>query len=105
MVKGDTQIGIDFYDFRVRLKNDGELSAREFRIEVEIPEEFLPRGGTTYTLEVQNHNRRGVRLFRATEKSWPGTIFGSHFRCPGKLFALRLSDEGRNGGRSDSCPL
>ncbi len=74
MVKGDTQIGIDFYDFRVRLKNDGELSAREFRIEVEIPEEFLPRGGTTYTLEVQNHNRPGVRLFRATEKNWPGTI-------------------------------
>jgi hypothetical protein len=74
MSKGDTQMGIDYYDFRVRLRNEGTASARDFRIEIEIPEEFLPRGGTTYTLEVQGHNRRGVRLFRATEKSWPGTV-------------------------------
>lgn len=49
-------------------------TVREFRVEVEIPEEFLQYSGATYTMEVQNHNRPGVRLFRATEKHWPGTV-------------------------------
>jgi hypothetical protein len=74
MVKADNGIGVDFYDFRVRLRNEGSSTVREFRVEIEIPDEFLKHSGASYSMEVQNHNRPGVRLFRATEKHWPGTV-------------------------------
>jgi len=37
MTQADNQVGIDYYDFRIRLRNEGEATLSEFRLEVEIP--------------------------------------------------------------------
>lgn len=78
LVRADNQIGLDFYDFRVRLRNDGDSTAREFRLEVEIPNEFKPPGTGGAVCEIHNHNRGALRLFRVTDKDRPGLVLYPH---------------------------
>jgi hypothetical protein len=67
----DNQMGIDYYDFRIKLRNDGPATARQYRIEIEIPNAFF-RSNSTYPAEVKDHNRGDVHLFRFTEQGHPG---------------------------------
>ena len=71
MTQPNNQIGIDYYDFRIRLHNDGAKTVRQYRIEVEIPNAFF-RSTSIYTAEVKNHSRGDVRVFRFTEQGHPG---------------------------------
>lgn len=70
MTKPDNQTGLDYYDFRVALRNDSEKPVREFLLEVEIPGRYMQEGGSIHP-EVQSR-RAGYRLFRSTiEQSFP----------------------------------
>jgi hypothetical protein len=69
--RAGNDVGIDTYDFRIKLRNDGQSTVRNYRIEVEIPwDHFTSR--SIYEAEVKEHTRGKVRLFRFTEKGHPG---------------------------------
>jgi hypothetical protein len=70
MTKPDNETGLDYYDFRVGLRNTGEKPVREFLLEVEIPSRYMQEGGGVHA-EVPSR-RQGYRLFRMTiEQSFP----------------------------------
>ena len=71
MTRGDNQVAIDTYDFRVKLRNDGQKTVREYRIEVEIPNAYAT-SNSFYPAEVKPHPRGDVRLWRFTERDHPG---------------------------------
>jgi hypothetical protein len=54
---------IDRYDFRLRLRNEGETSVREFRLEVEVPNAYANPTHSSMA-EVRNHTRGDVTLYR-----------------------------------------
>jgi hypothetical protein len=64
MTKPDNAMGLDYYDFRVALRNDGQKPVREFLVEVEIPSRYMQQGSSVHG-EEQSH-RPGYRLFRRT---------------------------------------
>ena len=65
MTRADNQMGIDYYDFRVKLRNESEMTLREFRLEVEIPEVYAS-AATSSAAEVKEHGRGDVKLYRRT---------------------------------------
>ena len=67
----DSQIGLDYYNFNIKLRNDGARTVRQYRIEVEIPTSFST-SRATYSAEVKTHSRGDIRLFRFTEQGHPG---------------------------------
>ena len=70
MTRADNQMGLDYYDFRVALRNAGPKPVREFLLEVEIPRRYMQEGSSVHA-EVQSR-RAGYRLFRSTiEQSFP----------------------------------
>jgi hypothetical protein len=70
MTHPDNQMGLDYYDFRVALKNTGPKPVREFLLEVEIPSRYMQEGSSVHS-EVTSP-RPGYRLFRRTiEGSFP----------------------------------
>jgi hypothetical protein len=66
MTRADNQMGIDYYDFRIRLRNDSETTLREFRLEVELPELYAS-AATISAAEVKDHSRGSVKLYRRTQ--------------------------------------
>jgi hypothetical protein len=73
MTKPDNETGLDYYDFRVALRNDGEKPVREFLLEVEIPSRYMQEGSSVHA-EVPSL-RPDYRLFHTTiEQSFPPHI-------------------------------
>jgi hypothetical protein len=67
LMTGADNVGkIDFYDFRIRLRNDGEVTAREFRLEVEVPLAYANPTNSSVAI-VQHHTRAEVKLYRRTQ--------------------------------------
>jgi hypothetical protein len=66
----------ELYELMVGIENDGDLDATDFRLDVEIPPDFVDGGG--YVIE-KTAARPGVRLFqvshsdRKIEHIYPGT--------------------------------
>jgi hypothetical protein len=71
MTGADNQMQIDRYDFRVKLRNSGEITAREFRLEVEVPNAYANPSHSSLA-EIRNHNRGDVTLYRHTHEKFPG---------------------------------
>ena len=69
MTSADNQMKIDRYDFRVKLRNDGETAVREFRLEVEVPNAFANPSHSSMA-EVRNHNRGDITLYRHTHEKF-----------------------------------
>jgi hypothetical protein len=73
MTGGDNQMKIDRYDFRVRLRNEGEVTAREFCLEVEVPIAYANPTNSSMALAPQQ-NREGVKFYRHTQEKFPGFV-------------------------------
>ncbi|MDX6496957.1 MAG: hypothetical protein QOG23_217 [Blastocatellia bacterium] len=73
MTRAGNDVGIDIYDFRIKLRNDGPSTVREYRIEVEIPRAYAT-SNSHYPAEKKEHNRGDVRLWRFTEEGHPGFV-------------------------------
>lgn len=71
MTRAGNDVGIDTYDFRIKLRNDGPSTVRQYRIEVEIPKAYAT-SNSIYPAEKKDHNRGDVRLWRFTEEGHPG---------------------------------
>jgi hypothetical protein len=71
MTRAGNDVGIDTYDFRIKLRNDGPSTVRTYRIEVEIPKAYAT-SNSIYPAEKKEHNRGDVRLWRFTEEGHPG---------------------------------
>lgn len=56
-------MGIDVYDFRIGLRNDGPKPVRDFRLEVEVPNAYANPSHNSVA-EIREHNRGDVRLYR-----------------------------------------
>jgi hypothetical protein len=67
MTGADNSVKIDRYDFRIKLKNEGETTVRAFRLEVEVPNAYANPTHSSVA-EVRNHNRGDVTLYRRTER-------------------------------------
>lgn len=63
MTGADNPGRIDFYDFRIRLRNEGETAVRDFMIEVEVPNAYANQNHSSIA-EVRNHTRGDVTLYR-----------------------------------------
>lgn len=69
LTKVDHSAGLDFYDFRVGLRNDGTRVVRDFAVEVEIPQKYMDNAGS-YAAQV-NSRRPGVTyMFRHTQQNF-----------------------------------
>lgn len=68
LTKVDHQAELDYYDFRIELRNDGPKTVREFRVEVEISKRYL-EGMGGFAAEVPSRNQ-DTRLFRHTQKNF-----------------------------------
>jgi hypothetical protein len=66
MTRPDNELGIDYYDFRVRLRNESDKTLREFRLEVEVPRIYASDVAIS-TAEVREHERGSVKLYRRTQ--------------------------------------
>lgn len=67
--KADHERGLDFYDFRVELRNDGTKTVRDFTIEVEIPQRYMENAGS-YAAHVNSRRPGETHLFRHTQKNF-----------------------------------
>lgn len=76
MTHADNIAEIDFYDLRVRLHNNGEVTVREFRLEVEVPNAYANQTHSSMA-EVRNHMRGDVTLYRHTNEHFPGFVLYS----------------------------
>lgn len=75
MTKADNEMKIDYYDFRVKLVNEGERPIRNFRIEVEIPRPYAdPNPHVHGLVDPTKHNRAKVALYRRTQDAFPGFV-------------------------------
>jgi hypothetical protein len=78
MTKADNEMKIDYYDFRVKLVNEGERPIRNFRIEVEIPSAYAdPNPHVHGLVDSTKHNRANVALSRRTQHAFPGFVLYS----------------------------
>jgi len=68
----DNNIKLDFYDFRVKLHNDGEEPIKEWRIAIKIPLEFASPNRSSSIAYVED--RDGAALYRSTERGHPGLV-------------------------------
>lgn len=64
MTKPDNEMGLDYYDFRGSLRNDGEKPVRDYMLEVEIPRRYMQEAGTVHVEAAPR--RPDYRLFRIT---------------------------------------
>jgi hypothetical protein len=62
LTKPDDQMGLDYYDFRVALRNDGSKTVRDYRVDVEIPKRYMQNAGS-YQARVDT-SKPDVWLFR-----------------------------------------
>ncbi len=67
LVKVDHEMKLDYYDFRIGLRNDGSTTVKDFRLEVEIPNAYANPSHSSVA-EVREHMRGDVTLYRRTEK-------------------------------------
>jgi hypothetical protein len=67
LTKVDHGVGLDFYDFRVELRNNGMKVVRDFAIEVEIPQRYMENAGS-YTALVHSRRPGETYLFRHTQQ-------------------------------------
>jgi hypothetical protein len=86
LTKVDHEVGIDFYDFRVSLRNDGETTVRDFRVDVQLPNAYMNQY-TIYAAEVTERRTAEWRLFRHTQKHFPGRVF-----YPGDTYLVMSAD-------------
>jgi hypothetical protein len=70
MTHADNQMRIDYYDFLVRITNEGKKTVRHFRLEVEIPNAVANPNHDSMA-EVREHTKGDVRLYRHTEDHFP----------------------------------
>jgi HNH endonuclease len=81
MTCADNNTKLDFYDFRVTLRNDGEEPIKEWRIAIKIPLEFASPNRSSSIAYVED--RDGAAWYRATERGHPGLVIypgdTSHF--------------------------
>lgn len=98
LTKVDHEMGIDYYDFRVSLRNDGTTTVREFRIEIEVPNIYLNQS-TIYAAEVRRTPES--RLFRNTQKNfnnlvlYPGDaypVFGVGYQITKEQYRAGIRD-------------
>lgn len=77
----DNNIKLDFYDFRIKLHNDGEEPIKEWRIAIKVPLEFASPNRSSSIAYVED--RDGAALYRGTERGHPGLVIypgdTSHF--------------------------
>jgi hypothetical protein len=73
MTRADNQMRVDYYDFRVRLRNDGDKTARSFRLEVEVPNAYANPTHSSMA-EVRQHTRGDVTLYRHTQEHFRNFI-------------------------------
>lgn len=71
MTRAGNDVGIDTYDFRIKLRNDGPSTVRAYRVEVGIPKAYAT-SNSIYPAEKKEHNRGDIRLWRFTEEDHPG---------------------------------
>jgi hypothetical protein len=57
---------IDVYDFRISLHNKGDITVRDFRVDVRIPTAYSNRTTTIIAAEVSEQRTSTTRLFRRT---------------------------------------
>jgi hypothetical protein len=70
----DNPGGIDYYAFRVSLRNDGEKTVRNFRLEVEIPNAYANPTHQGSMRESVRRVRGDVTVYRHTEEHFPGFV-------------------------------
>lgn len=63
LARAGNDVGIDVYDFRIGLRNDGPKPVRDFRLEVEVPNAYANPSHNSVA-EIREHNRGDVRLYR-----------------------------------------
>lgn len=89
MTNADNNMGIDYYDFRVNLRNESDFTVREFRLEVEIPRKYAS-SATISAAEVPCPNKPDVKCYRRTQvelrafqlypdKEWPESVLSLDF--------------------------
>jgi hypothetical protein len=86
LTKVDHEAGVDFYDFRVSLRNDGETTVRDFRADVELPNAYMNQY-TIYAAEVRERRTAERRLLRHTQRHFPGRVF-----YPGDTYLVLSAD-------------
>jgi hypothetical protein len=80
LARPGNDVGIDIYDFRIGLRNDGQKPVRDFRLEVEVPNVYANPTHNSVA-EVRQHNRGDVTLYRRVARElgrgfelYPGEI-------------------------------
>lgn len=63
LARPGNDVGVDVYDFRIGLRNDGPKPVRDFRLEVEVPNAYANPAHNSVA-EVRQHNRGDVTLYR-----------------------------------------
>lgn len=76
--KVDHEAGLDYYDLRIELHNDGTKTVREFCINVEIPVPYMENAGT-YAAQVESPTPSLTKMFRHTQQ---------HFSSPMNPYSL-----------------
>lgn len=70
----DNAGGIDYYVFRVSIRNDGERKIRHFRLEVEIPNAYADPTHQGSMSETVRRVRGDVTVYRHTQELFPGFV-------------------------------
>lgn len=65
MTHADNGVRIDYYDFRVRLRNEGDTTANEFRLEVDVPRKYAS-SPTISAAEVPCPHKPDMKCYRRT---------------------------------------
>jgi hypothetical protein len=65
---------IDYYAFRVSLRNISDKTIRNFRLEVEIPNEYADPTHQSSMSENVRRVRNGVTVYRHTQDQYPGFV-------------------------------
>lgn len=63
LARAGNDVGIDIYDFRIGLRNEGQKPVRDFRLEVEVPSAYANPTHNSVA-EVREHSRGDVTLYR-----------------------------------------
>jgi hypothetical protein len=70
----DNQRGIDYYAFRVSIRNDGDRTIRNFRLEIEIPNVYADPTHQGSMSENIRRVRGDVTVYRHTQDQFPGFV-------------------------------
>jgi len=73
LTKVEHEIGEDYYDFRITIRNDGSTTVRDFRLDIDFPNEYLNQH-TICAAEVESRRTLERRLFRMTPDKFGGIL-------------------------------